>query len=620
MRILALAILLPLLALPARAQAPTAPPGPPTPPAQAEPAIRLYEVTVVPTGDGALDAAIAAATRLVLLQERAPTDLPGILARARGDLERLRAALDSEGYFAGAAEVRVAGQDPAAVRFVPPPDDGTPIPVTIRATPGPRYRITRVAAPGAEGRPEAAALQDLVGEPARGANVVSAQQQLIERLLASGHPFAAVSARDVLVDHDRQAMEITLDTAPGPFATFANSTVSGTQRVDPGFLRRFTDRRLADRPYDPARLSRARADVTALGVFDSVRLDTGEALDPDGRLPVQLTVTERLRRAIGVNAAYETRFGATLGGFFEHRNLFGQAERLRIEAAATRLGAREANRFGYRIGPTLRVPALFGGAYGFAGSLFLLRERQDQSFDRDAVTGSFLLERRLNDRLVISTGPVFEVGRSGPARGELVANQVLGWQVQARWDSTDSLLNPRRGFRVTGTATPSYTFREGNPYLLLRATASTYFDVSGDGRSIVAVRGGYGNLLGVQAQDVPFSQRFFAGGGGSVRGYDFQSISPRDPRTRAKVGGSSLAEASAEWRQRIGANWGAVGFVDAGRVGGAAGGDAAWRLGVGVGVRYYTALGPFRADVALPLVRQQGSQGYGLYLGLGHAF
>ena len=605
-------LLLILLALPAAAQAPE--------PAEVEPAIRPYATTIVPTGDGALDSAIAAAARLVTLEDRAPTDLPGILARARGDLERLRAALDSEGYFAGGATVRVAGQDPAAPGFRAPPDDGTPIPVTIEAQPGPRYVITRVAAPGAEGRPEAAALQDLVGEPARGANVVGAQEQLIERLLATGHPFAAVSARDVLVDHDRRAMEITLDTSPGPFATFAQADVSGTARVNPDFLRRFTDRRLAGRPYDPARVARTRADVTALGVFDSVRLDTGDALDGDGRLPVTLAVNERARRALGLNAAYETRLGITLGAFFEHRNLFGQAERLRIEASATRLGQSDTSRTGARLGATFRAPEFMGTAYAFVGSVAILRERLEKSFDRDAVVGSFLAERALSDRLTLSTGPVFEIGRSGPSRGTLDSNQVVGWQVQGRWDSTDSLLNPRRGFRATATATPSFTFDEGAAYLLLRGTASTYFDVSGDGRSILAVRGGLGTLLGVQAQEVPYSQRFFAGGGGSVRGYDFQSISPRDPVTRQRIGGSNLVEASAEWRQRFGANWGGVGFVDAGRVGGASGADAAWRLGVGVGARYFTALGPIRADVALPLVRQQGSQGYGLYIGIGHAF
>ncbi|WP_207537486.1 autotransporter assembly complex protein TamA [Sabulicella rubraurantiaca] len=603
------------LLLPWAGSAQDAPPGP-------DPETRPYTVTVEPTGNGALDAAIAAASRLVALQERAPTDVPGLLARARGDAERVRAALDSEGFFAGTFRIQVAGQDPTAVEFRPPAGGG-PIPVTIRATPGPRYSIPppppppRAAVAGAARA--AAPLQDLVGEPARGANVVEAQSALVERLLAAGHPFAKVEERDVVVNHDRQSMEIAFTLAPGPFARFANSDVSGTQRVNERFLRRYTDRRLANYPFDPARVGRARADLTALGVFDSVRVETGDALAPDGRLPVSVTVSERARRAIGLNAAYETRFGIELGAFFEHRNLFGNAERLRLEGAATRLGASDASRTGGRLGFTFRDPFLFNTDYALVASLFLLRERLE-SYDRDALVGSFLAERRISDRLTINTGPVFEIGQSGPSRGTLTPNQVVGWQVGARWDGTDSLLDPRRGIRAEATVIPSYSVRDANPYVRLRATASTYFDIDGQGRSILALRGSYGQLLGTDALGVPISQRFFAGGGGSVRGYDYQSISPRIPGTRQRIGGTSLIEASVEWRQRFGTNWGGVIFVDGGRVGGGSGADAAWRLGTGVGVRYYTALGPIRADVAIPLVKQEGSQGYGLYIGIGHAF
>jgi translocation and assembly module TamA len=147
----------------------------------------------------------------------------------------------------------------------------------------------------------------------------------------------------------------------------------------------------------------------------------------------------------------------------------------------------------------------------------------------------------------------------------------------------------------------------------------------GNGRSILAVRGSVGQLFGTEALDVPISQRFFAGGGGSVRGYDFQSIGPRQPGSRRSTGGSSLLDGSVEWRQRFGANWGAVAFVDAGRVGGGGGSGqpsdrAAWRVGAGLGARYYTAIGPVRVDFALPLVKQPSSQGYGLYIGIGHAF
>ena len=87
------------------------------------------------------------------------------------------------------------------------------------------------------------------------------------------------------------------------------------------------------------------------------------------------------------------------------------------------------------------------------------------------------------------------------------------------------------------------------------------------------------------------------------------------------VGGSSLVEASLEWRQRVYGDFGAVAFVDAGSVGtGTSPGLSDLRVGAGLGVRYFTAIGPIRADVGLPLVKQRGSSGYGLYVGIGQAF
>jgi hypothetical protein len=120
--------------------------------------------------------------------------------------------------------------------------------------------------------------------------------------------------------------------------------------------------------------------------------------------------------------------------------------------------------------------------------------------------------------------------------------------------------------------------------------------------------------------DLSGSTVFYAGGGGSVRGYDFQSIGPRDARNKP-AGGASLIEASVEFRQRIGQSFGAVAFVDAGAVGTQAFAPTdAMRVGAGLGLRYYTPIGPIRADVALPLIRQQGSGAFGFYVGLGHAY
>ena len=178
----------------------------------------------------------------------------------------------------------------------------------------------------------------------------------------------------------------------------------------------------------------------------------------------------------------------------------------------------------------------------------------------------------------------------------------------------------RKGYRVSGTLTPSWSFSDSAAFAPLRVTGSTYWDVLGDRRSILAVRGTIGSLLGGDQANVPRHQRFYAGGGGSVRGYDYQSIGPRDQFNRPN-GGASLVEASLEWRQRVWGDIGAVAFVDAGSVGtGSAPDTANLRVGAGAGLRYYTPIGPVRVDVALPLVKQRDNSAFGLYVGIGQAF
>jgi translocation and assembly module TamA len=129
-----------------------------------------------------------------------------------------------------------------------------------------------------------------------------------------------------------------------------------------------------------------------------------------------------------------------------------------------------------------------------------------------------------------------------------------------------------------------------------------------------------GAALGATRDDITLDKRFYAGGGGSVRGYVFQSIGPRDAGNKP-LGGASLMEVSVEWRQRISGPWGAVAFVDAGAVGeDAVPGTGGFRVGVGAGLRYLTAIGPIRVDVGVPLNPQRGDPAYGLYVGIGQAF
>ena len=175
--------------------------------------------------------------------------------------------------------------------------------------------------------------------------------------------------------------------------------------------------------------------------------------------------------------------------------------------------------------------------------------------------------------------------------------------------------------RASAGITPTQSFGSQNAtFFVMQASGSTYFDLTGEGRSIVALRGLVGKIAGAGVFSLPPDQRFYAGGSSTVRGFRYQSIGPHFPDNNP-TGGTAISAGTVEFRQRILGNYGVVGFIDAGQV--SANGapfTSDWRVGAGVGFRYYTSIGPIRADIAVPLNKQPGGDSFELYLGLGQAF
>jgi translocation and assembly module TamA len=585
-----------------------------------------YTATVAPTGESALDTALTDASRLRRLAEEAPVDAFGLVARARAELPLVEEVLQSQGFWAGRAQVLVAGEPadaPGLAERLAGRQAAEPVPVEIRVTPGARYTVRRV-----ELRPESPAEAEAVralgappgiapGDEARAAPVLDAETALVDRLRDGGHPLARVADREVVVDHTARAMDVTWVLSPGPRATFAAPEITGETAVNRRLIERVAGR-LTGEPYSPARLEETRRQLIGLGAFDAVRTRAGQRLDEAGRLPVTFAVTDRPRNAAGFTLAYETNYGPTGRVYFERRNLFGNAERLRIEGEVSRLGAGGGTEdINYRLGANFRRPGLIDGRTTLVADVALLRERLE-AYDRDAFVTSVLLERPIGERWVVQAGPTFETGRIG-RDGNLDPFTLAGLVTTLRYDGTDSLLDPRRGIRANINVTPYADLAEGGGFIRAFGTLRTYFDVTGSGATVVALRGTLGTLYGAD-RAVPLDKRFYAGGGGSVRGYGYQRIGPRDARDRP-VGGNSLVEASVEIRQRVTETIGVVGFVDAGSVGSAETPSFSdMRYGAGLGLRYLTGIGPLRLDVAVPLNKQSGDAGYGIYVGLGQAF
>jgi translocation and assembly module TamA len=592
-------------------------------PAPAQDAPTPPRVTIVPTGEAALDALAEQVSQTLTLAERAPADGLGLLARARGDLPRLVDAMRAEGFYAGEAAVEINGEPPETPGLAERLDaGGAPVEIRFRLTPGPRYRIARLdilPEPAAAAEPLAAATARpfgiAVGDPARAAPVLDAPDEIIRRLRAAGRPLAALAGQRVVVDHDARTMEVTWRIAPGPEATYGPARIEGAPGVDPAMLARIADRRLASGPGTPDRLESARRALLGLQALSEVRATPATAPGPDGRIPVTFSLAERPRRAFGVAAAWETILGPTVSAYWEHRNVFGGAETFRLEGETTGIAERAPT---WRLSARFRTPEFLERDIRTETTLRAASERLE-AYDRDGIDLSVLFDHRWSERLTLRAGPAFSAGRIGRS-GNLEPFQRIELALGVRYDDTDSALDPTRGWRAALAVTPALPFDDAGPFTRLRIDASTYFPLAAEGATVLALRAAAGTTFGAARDGLVLDTRFYAGGGGSVRGLPFQGVGPRDAQRRP-LGGASLAEGSIELRHRLTETFGVVAFLDAGAVGaGALSGLSGIAFGAGLGVRYRTVIGPLRADIGVPLQRRGGDPAFGLYIGLGQAF
>ena len=592
-----------------------------------------YSVAIAPTGDAVLDGAAKDAAALISLAKSAPVGPFALVARARGDVGRLTDALHSRGYYLGSIAIRLADRAlddtglPAALEAA---SGAPPVRVEIVMTPGPQFTIGRIDLKG-DTPPGSQALLGLrPGDPALAANVLAAGQRLMASLQAQGRALAKVAAPVATLDVTSRTLNIVYEVDAGPRVDLGAITFAGDTQVRPSYLRRRFQLE-PGQPYDPAALEHARQDLANVPAVASVRLETPEALDSVGRLPVRVVVADRPRRAVDLGASYSTDQGGVVSANWTHRNLFGNAERLRLSLATTQLGSRSARQPGYDASALLAIPDILERAQSLSVNLRAVRESLD-AYDRTAALAGVMFDRQINEQLAVGaglSGAVAEITQEGVRR----TYRLIQLPLTSRYDTTDSLLDPTTGLRLALFVTPTHslgtTTTKDSSFVIVQGSAATYLDVgewlgARRGRGVLAVRGLAGTISGAGAFDIPPDQRFYAGGGGTVRGFRFQSIGPTFP-DRRPAGGTSVQVGSIEWRQRFGESFGAVAFVDAGQVGGGASnltGSGVLRVGAGLGGRYYTSFGPIRVDVAVPLNKSGAIKTdiVEAYIGIGQAF
>lgn len=584
---------------------------------------RAYTATLTTDAPGEIESVIRNASQLLAEQGALASGAAGLLARARGDYKRILGALYDQGYYGGSISILVGGREAANL----PPDAllADPIIVDLKVAPGPLFRFGRIAirnrAPtdvpddDVVDPPESIGLGS--GEIARSSVIVRAESLAVEAWRQLGYPEAKVESRDVVADHATSTVDVAIAVNPGRKAAFGTIGVRGTERMDADFVAQQTGI-VPGEEYDPDDIKRAEKRLSRLEVFRAMRLEAAGSVGNDGVLPFNVIVEEMAQRRFGVGASYSSVDGIGLEGFHLWRNLFGRAERLRLDAKIASINFPISSaEFDYAFGATFTKPGFLNPDNDLVASISAERTVLP-AYTETSATAKVGLTQYLTDDITIDGAAFYERSLFEDDFGSRDFS-VAGLQAGAVWDGRDNSQNPTKGFYLAATAEPFYEFYYGNPAFRTTAEIRGYWGLMDD-KLVLAGRAKAGALLGPELNEIPPDRLFFAGGGGSVRGYAYKGIGVDNP-DGSVTGGRYLLEASAEARYMVTNDIGVVAFVDGGYV--AADtfpGFDQLRIGAGLGLRYYTGFGPLRLDVAVPVNKRPADPDYAIYVGLGQAF
>ncbi len=570
------------------------------------------------------ETAVRNASNLLNNAEEPASGAAGLIATANGDYRRITAALYAEGFYGGAVNILIGGREAATLL----PDTNLPDPVAVRilVEPGPQFRFGRLsilnpAPPTRDPFDEVdspVSLGFAQGEVARSSLIGRAEQLAIEAWREQGFPKAEIARREVVADHATNMVDVVIEISPGQRAAFGEVSVSGTTHMDPIFVRQQTGLAVGEE-YDPDAVELAERRLNRLGVFRAARLEAAESIGPGGLLPFELIVEEQPLQRFGVGATVSSVDGLGVEGFYLHRNLFGQAERLRLDARIAGIGYPIATEeFDYAFGGTFTKPGIFSPDTDMIAAISAERTVLP-TFTEISAKGRVGLSHILSEQLLVD-GSLFA------ARSRFLDDfgvrdfTLLGLQANLTFDNRDDPTDATEGFYLQGQLEPFYEFSYGNAAVRAVVEGRTYWSFAEDDRVVLAARARAGVLAGPDLSEIPPDRLFFAGGGGSVRGYGYKSIGVTGPNGIV-TGGRYLLEGSLEARVKVTNEIGVVGFLDGGYV--AADtfpGLEDLRLGAGVGLRYDTGFGPLRLDVAVPLNRRDNDPQYALYVGIGQSF
>src|SRR6516162_7355490 len=618
-----------------------------------------YRVELAPTGNGALDSTLKTTSQLAALRKSAPVDPFGLIARARGDIDRLRTVLEGFGYYQGSVSITINGlvlDDSKLGEVLTALPQGNNASCRVSFNLGPLYHLGSITFDGTVPDSARGSLGLASGAPAIATDVLAGGARLLTALENQGYAFAKVDPPVAQEDPHRHVLNVTFHVVTGPHVQIGEIQFEGLKRVHERLVRRRLLLHTGE-PYSALAVERARRDLLTLGVFASVDVRLADSPDGEGRVPVTFQMEERPRHAVSLSGAYSSDLGGSAGVTWSDRNVRGNAEQLNLSATVINLGGTASTGIGYDTNAKYIIPEFAHRDQALQFAVGAIKQSLD-AYQQQAVTSGVTLSRKLSSVWSASVG-ISAVHETITQQGITQVYTLFALPLGVLYDSTNlpsPLLDATHGLRASLTLAPTRSYGQSNTtFYVTQFSIADYLDLhrlfrTEAGRSVLALQALVANAFGatesvetvdgiqVTVPDLPPDQRFYAGGSGTVRGFRYQSVGPEFPDGNP-VGGTALTAINVEFRQRFGRNFGAALFADAGAVGeklsplsglihgGRCSSGASslsttncWAVGVGAGLRYYTPIGALRLDLAVPTYRRPNDDRFGVYIGLGQAF
>ena len=533
------------------------------------------------------------------LQDNAEAFLGEVEGRSAGSLRRyastaeaqVEEALRALGYYSPMIQWEVVEQ---------PGDDEIPARLVLTVQPGEpiRVRSRQVSIEGPASRDP-----DFVGtlpeKPSEGdvlnhGQYSTLRQTIQNRATRLGYFDGEFTTRRLEVNPEQHTADISLVFRSGVRYRLGEVSFKEGHGFEEQLLEQFV-RFEPGEIYHADKVARLSGDLSNSGYFSGVDIDASPGKAEDGVIPVSVDLTTRPPRSVAAGVGFSTDVGPRFSGNWREHWINPMGHR---RGAQTELSAPRQN-----VGAWYELPLDPPMTDSIRLSAGYQREDIEDVESELLTLGQQWKHQLDNGWLQVASirweGERFRIGDDDPEQSSLLLPGLGYSKLQA-----DSPLDPSRGYRIQFDVTGSHRAVISDVDILHANVLVKGLYTLADNHRFLS-RFQFGGVATNRFSDVPPSLRFFAGGDQTVRGYGYETLSPRNSEDVA-IGGRYLMVGSVEYQYEFTENWRVAAFVDEGN----AMDDLSDPLatGVGLGIRWISPVGPLRLDVAKGLDPEFGGE------------